>query len=184
MLFSELKKYIQTKGVFKFECDFGYYGETIELAFVDEEYVKVESSVEFSDSYDTIYKGSNQYFEELVSWKVLEQWFSERLYTEQNTVFKTETPRVIDVKNLLQEIVHEIRWFTSGENNQSNLDYYYSYYLDLLNKTDLIEYDKEFVRLTKSEVEDLLYEGDWSHEQKLIILDVEVERIAKIFGGY
>lgn len=184
MLFSELKKYIQAKGVFKFECYFGYYGETIELAFVDEEYVKVESSVKYSDHYDTLYKGSNQYFEAQMSWKALEEWLSEKLYAKQNTVFKTETPRVIDVKNLLQEIVHEIRWFTSGEYHQLALEYYYDYYLDLLNETELIEYDKEFVRLTKSEVEDLLYEGDWSHEQKLIILDVEVERIVKIFGGY
>lgn len=184
MLFSEFKKYIQAKGVFKFERGFGYYGETIELIFVDEEYVKIKSSVKCSDNYDTLYRGNTRYFGTQMSWKALEEWLSEKWYAKQNTVFKTETPRVIDVKNLLQEIACEIRWFTSGENNQLNLDYYYSYYLDLLEKTELIPQDIEFVRLTKSEVEDLLYEGDWSHEQKLIILDVEVERIAKIFGGY
>lgn len=184
MLFSELKKYIQAKGVFKFECDFGYYGETIELTFVDEEYVKIKSSVKYSDHYETLCKGNNQYFEAQLSWQSLEKWLSEKLYAKQNTVFKTETPRVIDVKTLLKEIVDEIRWFTSDEDNQLDLDYYYSYYLYLLEKTELTEYGKELVRLTKSKVEDLLYEGDWSHEQKLIILDVEVERMAKLFGGY
>lgn len=184
MLFSELKKYIQTNGVFKFECVFGYHGETIELTFVDEKHVKIKSSVKYSDNYETVYKGSNQHFEVQLSWQELEEWLSERLYAEQDTVFKTTTTKAIDVKKLLKDIVHDIRWLTSEKERQLYLDYYYSYYLDLLNKTELSQQDKEFVRLTKSEVEDLLYENNWSHEQRLTILEFEVERIVKIFGDY